>query len=78
MSKQLKQGTYTFLLITHVKGVKGYFNLQPLQHVLTYITFDSMVGKSQVSAFQNFFQIENWLNIKKVMSKDVMSPYSIF
>ena len=35
-----------------------------------------MVGKLQV--FQNFFQIENLLNIKKVMSKNVMSPCSIF
>ena len=33
-----------------------------------------MVGKVKVSAFQNFFQIENWLNIKKVMSKDVYVP----
>ena len=30
-----------------------------------------MVGKLLVSAFQNFWQIENQLNIKKVMSKDV-------
>ena len=31
----------------------------------------SMAGKSGVSAFQNFSPIENRLNIKKVMSKDV-------
>ena len=30
-----------------------------------------MVGKPYVSAFQNFFQIENPLNIKQVMSKNV-------
>ena len=30
-----------------------------------------MVGKSYVSAFQNFFRIENPLNIKQVMSKKV-------
>ena len=36
-----------------------------------YIVFDGMVGKPLVSAFQNFLQIENALNIKKVMSKDV-------
>ena len=37
-----------------------------------------MFGKVSVSAFQNFFRIENPLNIKKVMSKNVMNPYSIF
>ena len=30
-----------------------------------------MVGKLSVSAFQNFFRIENPLNIKEVMSKNV-------
>ena len=30
-----------------------------------------MVGKPYVSAFQNFFRIENPLNIKQVMSKNV-------
>ena len=30
-----------------------------------------MVGKPYVSAFQNFFGIENPLNIKQVMSKNV-------
>ena len=30
-----------------------------------------MVGKPYVSAFQNFFRIENQLNIKQVMSKNV-------
>ena len=30
---------------------------------------DGMVEKLSVSAFQNFLQIENWLNIKKVMGK---------
>ena len=39
---------------------------------------DGMVGKPGVSAFQNFLWIENWLNIKKVMSKNVMSPCSVF
>ena len=42
------------------------------------MTFDDMVGKPYVAAFQNFLQIENQLNIKKVMSKNVMNPYSIF
>ena len=31
----------------------------------------SMVEKPSVSAFQNFFQIENWLNIQKVMGRNV-------
>ena len=30
-----------------------------------------LVGKPYVSAFQNFFRIENPLNIKQVMSKNV-------
>ena len=32
---------------------------------------DGMVGKPSVSAFQNFLQIENWLNIEKVMDGNV-------
>ena len=39
--------------------------------VSTYIVFDSMVEKPSVSAFQNFLQIENRLNIKKVMGRNV-------
>ena len=42
-------------MLKHVKDVKDYF--------------DSMVGI--VSAFQNFFWIENQLNIKEVMSKNM-------
>ena len=59
----------------HVEGIKGYFDLQ---HASTYISFDDMVRKLLVSAFQIFFWIANWLNIKKVISKNVMSPYSVF
>ena len=36
-----------------------------------YIGFDGMVEKPTVSAFQNFFQIENPLSIKEVMSQNV-------
>ena len=36
-----------------------------------YTVFDGMVGKPYVSAFQNFFGIENLLNIKEVMSKNL-------
>ena len=38
--------------------------------VSTYIAFDGMVGKPLVSAFQNFLQIENRLNIKKVIGRN--------
>ena len=34
-------------------------------------SIDCMVEKSSVSAFQNFFQIENRLNIKKVMGRNM-------
>ena len=39
--------------------------------VSTYIVFDGMVEKPSVSAFQNLFQIENRLNINKVMGRNV-------
>ena len=39
--------------------------------VSTYIVFDGMVEKPSVSAFQNFLQIENRLNIKKVIGRNV-------
>ena len=43
----------------------------PLSTVLTYIVLDGMVEKPSVSAFQIFLQIENQLNIKKVMGRNV-------
>ena len=45
--------------------------LRHLQHALIYTVFDGMVRKPYVSAFQNFFRIENPLNIKQVMSKNI-------
>ena len=39
--------------------------------VSIYIVFDGMVEKPSVSAFQNFLWIENQLNIKKVMGRNV-------
>ena len=39
--------------------------------VSTYIIFDGMVEKPSVSAFQNILRIENWLNIKKVIGRNV-------
>ena len=62
----------------YVERVESYFDFRPLQHASTYIALDGMVGKVSVSAFQNFFWIENPFIIKKVMSKNVMNPYSIF
>ena len=39
--------------------------------VSTYMVFDGMVEKPSVSAFQNFLRIENRLNIKKVIGRNV-------
>ena len=39
--------------------------------VSTYIEKDGMVEKPTVSAFQNFLLIENRLNIKKVIGRNV-------
>ena len=62
----------------YVERVESYFDFRPLQHVLTYIVLDGMVGKVWVSAFQNFLRIENPLNIKKVMSKTVKASFDPF
>ena len=43
----------------------------PVLTMATYIVFDDMVRKSLVSAFQNFFRIDNQVNIKKVMGRNV-------
>ena len=51
--------------------------LEVLKVEITFDTSDidsiwhGMVEKPYVSAFQNFLRIENWLNIKKVMSKNM-------
>ena len=39
--------------------------------VSTYIVLDGIVEKPSVSAFQNFLRIENRLNIKKVIGRNV-------
>ena len=46
----------------------SYFEL--LLTPLTYIVFDDVL-ESPKSQLPKLFQIQNWLNIKKVMSKDV-------
>ena len=56
-------------ILKHVKDVKDY--LWHLWHALIYTVFDAMVEKPSVSAFQNFFRIENPLSIKEVMSQNV-------
>ena len=53
-----------------------FSHLQHLQHASTYIGFDGMVRKLSVSAFQNFFRIENPLSIKEVMC--TLSIFDIF
>ena len=70
----LKKVLESYVCQSMSKGSKVKITFNPS----TYIVLDGMVGKIRVSAFQNFFQIENRLNIKKVMSKNVMSPCSIF
>ena len=56
-------------MLKHVEDVED--NFRHLRHALIYTVFDGMVEKPSVSAFQNFFRIENPLNIKEVMSKNV-------
>ena len=53
----------------------GKLRLRPFQ---PYIALGGMVGKVSVSAFQNFFWIENLLNIKKVMSKTFKASFYPF
>ena len=62
----------------YVEEVESYFYFLPLRHALTYIALDGMVRKVLVSAFQNFFWIENQLNIKKVMIKTVKASFDPF
>ena len=50
--------------------------LEILMPSVNSINIYSMVEKPSVSAFQNFLQIENQLNFKKVMGRNVwMSLY---
>ena len=53
-----------------------YIPLNALEILMTcFDSFDihsiCVFGKPSVSAFQSFNQIENWLNIEKVISKKV-------
>ena len=43
----------------------------PSVNSINIYSIDGMVEKPLVSAFQNVLRIENWLNIKKVMDRNV-------
>ena len=45
--------------------------LMPSVESINIYSIGGMIEKPSVSAFQNFLQIENWLNIKKVMDRNV-------
>ena len=45
--------------------------LKPSVNSINIYSIDGMVEKPSVSAFQNFLWIENWLNIKKLMDRNV-------
>ena len=49
----------------------GVLDLSPTSNMPV---FDGMVGKPYISAFQNFFRIENPLNIKEVMKMNINNP----
>ena len=62
------------LIVSTVSTLPVHYCIEILQlvsTVLTYIGFGGMVGKPWFSAFQNFFWIENPLNIKKVMGRNM-------
>ena len=52
------------------------FNLWHVWHASMYITWYGW--KALSLSFPKLFWIKNWLNIKKVMSIYVVSPYSVF
>ena len=56
-------------MLKHVEDVEDY--LRHLRHALIYMVLDGMVEKPSVSAFQNFFRIENASSNKEVMSQNV-------
>ena len=80
LTEDFKQSTmrcenYTLLCIKcinsiNIDSIECIRDPCPVLTVSTYI-IDGMVEKPSVSAFQNFLQIENQLNIKKVMGRNV-------
>ena len=60
-----------------VMGRNALEILMPSVDSVDIYNIDGMVEKPLVSAFQNFLWIENWLNIKKVMGRNMwMCPVS--
>ena len=57
--------------VDNVSTALTYIALTTLEILIDIYSIDDMVEKPSVSAFQNFLRIENWLNIKKVMGKNV-------
>ena len=63
--------------VENVSTASTYIALNALGILMTCIdsvnihSIDGMVEKLSVSVFHNFFQIENWLNIMKVMGSNV-------
>ena len=60
--------------VENVSTALRYIALNALEILMSSINIysnDGMVEKPSVSAFQNFLRIENRLNIKKVMGKNV-------
>ena len=65
------------MCMSFVSTVLTYIALNALEILMPSVdsvniySIDGMVEKPSVSAFQNFLQIENGLNIKKVMDRNV-------
>ena len=74
------------LNVMYVKACQRGQKLKYLSTPSTYIPLDvlsfpklfGIENPLDVLSFPKFFWIENQLSTKKVMSKNVMSPYSIF
>ena len=58
-------------LLKKVMGRNALEILMPSVDSVNIYSINGMVEKPSVSAFQNFLRIENRLNIKKVMGKNV-------
>ena len=63
--------------VENVSTASTYIALYALEILMSSIdsiniySIDGVVEKLSVSAFQNFLQIENWLNFKKVMDRNM-------
>ena len=59
------------LTVSTYKALNTLEILMPSVNSINIYSIDGMVEKPSISAFQNFLQIENPLNIKKVMGRNV-------